>query len=92
MKLLDRQPAENARNYALRVLLDNIISIELPPGSPISENELSSLFHISRTPVREALIELSKLQLVEILPQRGSYVCKKLKKTIDILSRKMLLF
>lgn len=76
MKLLDRLPAENARNYALRVLLDNIISIELPPGSPVSENELSSLFHISRTPVREALIELSKLQLVEILPQRGSYVCK----------------
>lgn len=76
MKLPDKLPSENARTYALRVLIYNIIHIELVPGSAVSENELSSAMNLSRTPVREALIELSKMGLVEILPQRGSYISK----------------
>lgn len=76
MTLLERQPAENARTYAVRVLLSNIINLELAPGSAVSENELSALMNVSRTPVREALIELGKMNLVEILPQRGSYITK----------------
>lgn len=76
MKILDRTPSENARNYAYRVLLYNIINLELIPGSSVSENELSTVLNLSRTPIREALIELSKTGLVEILPQRGSYISK----------------
>ncbi len=76
MQILEKQARENARSYALRVLKYNIINLELPPGSAISENELSSALQLSRTPVREALIELNKLGLVEILPQRGSYISK----------------
>lgn len=76
MELLERLPQENARNYAIRVLTHNIINLELEPGSSVSENELSSILSISRTPVREALIELNKQQLVEIYPQRGSYISK----------------
>ncbi|MEW4412536.1 GntR family transcriptional regulator [Clostridium sp. AN503] len=76
MKLPEKHPLENARSYALRVLLDNIINLELAPGSAVSEKELSLQMNLSRTPVREALIELSKLKLVEILPQRGSYITK----------------
>lgn len=76
MKLLERHPDENARTYAVRVLLHNITTLELAPGSAVSENELSSLINLSRTPVREALIELSRMDLVEIIPQRGSYISK----------------
>ena len=76
MKVLDRLSAENARTYALRVLQYNIINLELVPGSAVSENELSAILQLSRTPVREALIELSKVGLVEIQPQRGSYIAK----------------
>lgn len=76
MELLERQPSENARSYALRVLLHNIITLELAPGSAVSENELSLVLKLSRTPVREALIELSKMGLVDIQPQRGSYIAK----------------
>lgn len=76
MKILDRVPSENARTYAVRVLLYNIINLELPPGSAVSENELSTALSLSRTPVREALIELGRINLVEILPQRGSYITK----------------
>ena len=72
----DKLPTENARGYAYRVLRQNIVNLELEPGSVISENETASLMHLSRTPVREALIELSKNGLVEIQPQRGSYISK----------------
>ena len=65
---------ETSKDYALRVLKDNIIHLRLPPGSMLSENELALQLGLSRTPVREALQELSKVKLVEIYPQRGSAV------------------
>ena len=74
MHLLERQPRESGRDYALRTIKENIISLELAPGSPVSENELSAAMGLSRTPVREALIELSKVKIVEISPQKRSIV------------------
>ena len=56
------------------MLKENIISLELKPGSSISENELARELGISRTPVREAIIDLNKALIVEIYPQRGSYI------------------
>jgi DNA-binding GntR family transcriptional regulator len=40
----------------------------------VSENELSWALGVSRTPIREALSELSKAGLIEVLPQKGSRV------------------
>lgn len=76
MVVSEKQPQETARNYAVRTLLDNIVNLQLLPGSPVSENEVSRQLGVSRTPVREALIQLSSMSLVEILPQRGSFVTK----------------
>jgi DNA-binding GntR family transcriptional regulator len=53
-----------------------IISMELLPGQMISETSLAKQFGVSRTPVREALIQLSTIGFVEVLPQRGTYVTK----------------
>lgn len=74
MRLLERLPRETGREYALRVIRENIIGLELAPGSLISENELAGEMGLSRTPVREALIELSKVKIVEISPQKKSAV------------------
>ncbi len=74
MEILKRLTKETASEYALRVIQHNIISLELLPGSLVSENELAKELGISRTPVREALIALNKIKLVEIYPQRGSYI------------------
>ena len=74
MYLTDRLPRETGRDYALRTIKENIIRLELAPGSMVSENELAAAMGLSRTPVREALIELSKVRIVEIYPQRGSSV------------------
>jgi GntR family transcriptional regulator, rspAB operon transcriptional repressor len=51
-----------------------IISGVLLPRAPLSEQELSQRFGVSRTPIREALIKLSQENLVEIYPQYGSFV------------------
>lgn len=74
MKLLERLPRETGRDYALRNIKENIINLELAPGSQISENELAAEMGLSRTPVREALIELSRVKIIEIHPQKKSTV------------------
>lgn len=51
-----------------------IITLQLKPSEALSEKELSLKLGISRTPVREALIRLADEGLVDILPQRGSFV------------------
>lgn len=55
---------------------DSIVSMELQPGQLISETALAQQFGVSRTPVREALIQLSNRGFVEVLPQRGTYVTR----------------
>lgn len=74
MRILERLPGEKAAVYAERVLRQNILDLELEPGSPVSENELAAELGLSRTPVREALIELGRCDLISILPQRGTYI------------------
>lgn len=74
MKLLERLPRESGGEYALRTIKENIISLELAPGCQISENELAAEMGLSRTPVREALMELSKVKIVDIQPQKKSTI------------------
>lgn len=74
MRILERLPRESGRDYALRTIKENIIHAELEPGAYISENELAAELGLSRTPVREALIELARAKAVEIAPQKRSMV------------------
>ncbi|MBR1909125.1 MAG: GntR family transcriptional regulator [Lachnospiraceae bacterium] len=74
MNFTNRLQQETARDYAFRVLRDNIVSLELKPGTLISENEMAMELGLSRTPVREAIIDLAKVSIIETIPQRGSYV------------------
>ncbi len=71
---LEREKREYAREYVVRVLRHNIINLNLKPGQLVSENEIAEVLGISRTPVREAFIELSKESLVEIYPQKGTCI------------------
>jgi DNA-binding GntR family transcriptional regulator len=57
--------------YRIREL---IVSLELPPGSPISERDLMQRLGLGRTPVREALRTLARECLVEVYPRRGMFV------------------
>ena len=54
----------------------DIIVLRLRPGERMSENGLAARFGTSRTPVREALFRLVDEGLVEVQPQRGTYVTR----------------
>ncbi|MDR2553512.1 MAG: GntR family transcriptional regulator [Treponema sp.] len=55
-------------------LRKSIINLNLLPGTAISEKEISLRYNVSRTPVREAFIHLSKEGLVEVIPQKETLV------------------
>lgn len=74
MQVTERYPNESGRDYAKRMIRENIIRLELEPGAVISDRELAADMKLSRTPVREALLDLAKVKIVEIYPQRGSVV------------------
>ena len=76
LRVLQKEERENVREYAHRVLYENIINFQLIPVTAISEQEISSLLSVSRTPVREAFIRLQQKGLLEVLPQRGTFVSK----------------
>jgi len=74
MSAARQQIRETGREYALRVITNRIINLELAPGSMVSENELAEEMGLSRTPVREALIELSRIHMVTVYPKKGSAI------------------
>lgn len=74
IELLEGQSGESTKTYVTRVLIHNIVNINLEPGEKIMENELCSQFKVSRTPIREAVLELSQKHLIDIYPKRGTYV------------------
>lgn len=64
----------------LRIILRRrIIRNDLKPSSRLSEPDLAKEYQVSRQPVREAFITLENEGLLEIRPQRGTYV-----KQIDV--------
>lgn len=63
------------RTEALRLqIADEIVSGVLEPGTPLDEQELAARFGVSRTPVREAIRQLSASGLVSVRPHRGAVV------------------
>lgn len=69
-----KQDHETAKEFAYRVIRQEITSTELIPGALISETDLANFLNISRTPVREALMMLKTEHLIEVKPQLGSFV------------------
>lgn len=54
----------------------DIVQMRLMPGDRLSENELGLRFRTSRTPVREAILRLVDEGLIEVWPQRGTFVSR----------------
>ncbi|MCR5084885.1 MAG: GntR family transcriptional regulator [Succinivibrionaceae bacterium] len=78
-KLLPRLKLSADRNLSAQIydfLREMIITMEVLPGAPLSENDLAAHFGVSRHPVREALGRLGISGLIEVRPQRGSFVTK----------------
>jgi len=92
MIFYEKKHKETGKEYAYRVLKDNIMSLELKPGELLSESDLSEKLNISRTPIREVIMRLKGEHLIEVKPQAGTYVSLIDKEMIDeaIFMRKLL--
>lgn len=72
VRLLDRRlPAADQIYGHLR---EDIITCRIAPNESLSENRICGLFGVSRSPVRIALTRLAEDGLIDIFPQRGSFV------------------
>ena len=76
MKITPKLSNESSREYAYRIIRNNIIDLDIKPGSMISEQDVAQELNVSRTPVHEALLELPRSKIVDILPQRGCSVSR----------------
>lgn len=65
---------KNRGDHVFDTLKQEILTLELKPGQPISENEICTRFEVSRTPVREALRRLQEQGFVNTVPYSGTYV------------------
>jgi DNA-binding GntR family transcriptional regulator len=59
---------------AYRGIRELIVTLELAPGSPLSERDLMERLGLGRTPIREALRILAQERLVTVYPRRGIVV------------------
>lgn len=67
-------PVSSLNEQAYRRLEELIVTLQLTPGSVVSEASLSERIGIGTTPIREALQRLAREHLVQILPRRGVIV------------------
>lgn len=68
--------SERKSEACYRAIRQMIVDNELRPGSFIDKTELCTRLDVSRQPVTAALTRLEREGLVDILPQRGSYVSR----------------
>ncbi len=60
-----------------------LVNLEFEPGVRLSDEALAREFGVSRTPVREALLRLSQVGLVEVNARRGFFVTQPTRQSIE---------
>jgi GntR family transcriptional regulator, rspAB operon transcriptional repressor len=69
-------PTQPIGGQLIESLRGRIVRGELAPGMRLSEQDIADAYNLSRQPVREAFIRLAGEGLVEVRPQRGTFVRK----------------
>jgi DNA-binding GntR family transcriptional regulator len=66
-----------SRSETLKDAIEEMIAVgKFAPGQHLDETELAASFGVSRTPIRETLIQLASMGLVVIRPRRGAVVAE----------------
>ncbi len=71
-----RSRESSVRGQVYRLLLRDIVQCVTRPGQALSEKDVSAALGVSRTPVREAFLQLAEDGLLVISPQRGTAVAR----------------
>ncbi|MEO6811206.1 MAG: GntR family transcriptional regulator [Isosphaeraceae bacterium] len=64
------------RQAIVESLLRDVVHGRLRPGQHLVTQTLAGRFGVSHTPIREAMIALAGMGIVDLLPNRGAVVCK----------------
>ena len=67
-------PREAVGVQLYRLLREQVLRGDVTPGTRLSESEIATRYAVSRQPVREAFIKLAEEGLLDVRPQRGSFV------------------
>ncbi len=68
------QRPRSLADIVVNQIRERIITEHFALGEPLSENTLALLLGVSRSPVRDAFVRLQAERLVEVRPQRGTFV------------------
>lgn len=69
-------PSQSVADFVFETLYKDVVQLDLPPGSRLSEAEVADRLEVSRQPVRDALYRLANRGFVLIRPQRATLVTK----------------
>ncbi|MBP0485136.1 GntR family transcriptional regulator [Sagittula salina] len=75
-------PQKSATDLVFDTLYQAVISLQLPPGTRVSEAEVAQQLNVSRQPVRDAFFRLSKLGFLLIRPQRATQITRISRKAV----------
>ncbi|MBB4292406.1 DNA-binding GntR family transcriptional regulator [Rhizobium leguminosarum] len=70
----DSHTSETTQKTIEETIVSGILSARIRPGTRLSENQLATLFGVSRTRVREAMMRLETRGIVHVSPRRGWFV------------------
>jgi DNA-binding GntR family transcriptional regulator len=70
-KIISKQPTTQSIYETIK---SRIVEMDYLPGFSLIEKDLSEEFGVSRTPIREALINLKADGLISIIPRQGTFV------------------
>lgn len=76
LKVLEPLKIPTVADTVFEELHQQILSLELAPGTRVSEVEVAKAFGVSRQPVRDAFFRLSQLGFLLIRPQRATVITK----------------
>ena len=74
--MTDKNSVHNLEAFIGNALKDQIINLDLLPGTKLSEMKIAKLYGCSRAPVRDAFSELRVKGYLESRPQVGTFVSK----------------
>lgn len=66
--------ARSLAEQAYTLLEEKLVTLQLQPGSLVSEGDLIEMTQIGRTPVREAIQRLAHQELFQVIPRKGLLV------------------
>lgn len=70
---IERSPDARLRDLVAELLREDIVALRIRPGSKLNVNQIASTLGVSRTPVAEAVAQLSEIGFVTVRPGTNGY-------------------